>query len=59
MTVSRLRVAKSETRELADRDRVWRARPMSEPEWKMGNATFLTAFIAIAAALAVVALVLR
>jgi hypothetical protein len=57
MTVSRLRVGKTETREMADRDRVLRY--LEPSEWQMSNATFFTAFVAIAGALAVLALVLR
>jgi hypothetical protein len=62
MTVSRLRVAKSETRDFAERDRVKLARFRSgdEPtEWSMSNATFFSAFVAILAVLTVLALVLR
>jgi hypothetical protein len=60
MTVSRLRVAKSETRDMAERDRLWRANGFNQPtEWQMSNATFFTAFVAIAAVLAILALVLR
>lgn len=62
MTVSRLRVAKSETRDLAERDRARLARytVSNEPaEWGMSNATFFTAFVVIVALLAVLALVLR
>lgn len=45
---------------MAERDRLWRARGFTEPtEWRMSNATFFTAFVAIAAVLTVVALVLR
>ena len=60
MTVSRLRVAKSETRDLAERDRVYLARALNQPtEWQMSNSTFFIAFVAIAAVLTVLALVLR
>ena len=61
MTVSRLRIAKSETRDMAERDRGSRFDlRLGEPaEWHMSNATFLAAFVAIAAVLAVLALVLR
>jgi hypothetical protein len=59
MTVSRFRVAKSETRDLVDRERL-RPRSLGEPtEWHMTNATFFTAFVAIAALLAALALALR
>ena len=57
MTVSRLRVAKSETRDMAEHDRI--VRTLQTADWHMSNATFFTAFVAIAAALAVVALVVR
>lgn len=57
MTVSRLRVAKSETRDMAEHDRI--VRQLHTSEWKMSNATFFTAFVAIAAILTVLALVLR
>ena len=58
MTVSsRLRLAKSETRDMAEHDRI--VRRLETSEWHMSNATFFTAFVAIAAALTVLALVLR
>ena len=58
MTVSRLRVAKSETREFGERDRM--RLTLGEPsDWHMSNATFFTAFVAIAAVLTVLAIVLR
>ena len=57
MTVSRLRVGKTETREMADRDRV--VRYLEPSDWQMSNATFFTAFVAIAAGLAALALILR
>ena len=60
MTVSHLRVAKSETRDLAERDRVRWARGLHQPtDWHMSNSTFFIAFVAIAAVLTVLALVLR
>lgn len=62
MTISRLRVAKSETRDFAERDRVRLARfqTADEPaEWSMSNATFFTTFVVIIAGLAIIALVLR
>ena len=61
MTVSRLRVAKSETRDLAERDRLAvRRLTLGEPsDWQMSNAAFFGAFVAIAGVLAVLALVLR
>lgn len=60
MTVSRLRVAKSETRDLAERDRVKWARSLHHPtDWHMSNSTFFIAFVAIAALLTILALVMR
>jgi hypothetical protein len=61
MTVSSFRVAKSETRELADRDHVGRSGlRLSEPtEWRMSNETFFTAFVVICGSLALLALLLR
>ena len=60
MTVSRLRVAKSETRDLAERDRVYLARAYGEPtDWQMKSSSFFIAFVAIAAVLTILALVLR
>jgi hypothetical protein len=58
MTVTHLRAAKSETRDMADRSRF--ELRLGDPEaWHMTNTTFLTAFVAIAAVLAILALVLR
>jgi hypothetical protein len=59
MTVSRLRVAKSETRDMAERDRVQLGLLHEPTEWQMSNAKFFTAFVVIVALLAVLALVLR
>ncbi|HEY4240860.1 MAG TPA: hypothetical protein VGM88_13650 [Kofleriaceae bacterium] len=57
MTVSRLRVAKSETREFGEQDRL---RRLDEPtEWHMQSHTFFIAFVAITAALTVLGFVLR
>lgn len=57
MTVSRLRVAKSETREMGER---WRfVTESSGTDWEMSNGTFLKAFIIIAATLTLLAIVLR
>ena len=56
MSASYLRLARSETREIADRE--YRAGPGSLIEWRMSNGTFFTAFVIIAALLAVLALVL-
>lgn len=58
MTVSRLRVAKSETREMGERWRLPSA-PGDSEEWQMSNASFLKAFIIIAATLTLLAIVLR
>lgn len=57
MSASYLRLTKSETRELADRE--YRSRFGQPVEWQMSNGTFFKAFVVIAALLAVLALVLR
>lgn len=55
MTVSQFRIAKSETRDMAEHGRV----DLGEvPEWNMSNATFFTIFVVIAAGLAIAALIL-
>ncbi len=59
MTVSRLRVAKSETREMGERFRLSSASMSDVNEWHMSNATFLKAFIAIAAVLTILAIILH
>lgn len=61
MTVSRLRVAKSETRDLAERDRVQLARLQlgEAAPWHTSNAAFFVAFVAVLAVLAALALALR
>jgi hypothetical protein len=61
VTVSRLRVVKSETRELAERDRAnLRRRMLGEPtDWQLGNRSFFAGFVVILAILAVLALVVR
>lgn len=60
MTVSRLRIAKSETREFGERDRLRLALGEDDTgEWRMSNNTFFIAFVVIAAVLTVLALVLR
>ena len=60
MTVSRMRVLVSETRDMADRHRARRELRLGDPEaWQLGNGAFFVAFVAIAAALTVLALVLR
>ena len=60
MTVSRLRVAKSETRDLAERDRIALMRAINQPtDWNMSNTTFFTAFVVITAFLTALALILR
>ncbi len=57
MSASYLRLTKSETRELADRE--YRARFAQPEPWRMSNGAFFTAFVVIAAMLALLALVLR
>jgi hypothetical protein len=53
-----MRVAKSETREFGERDRVRLS--LGDPsEWHMSNATFFKAFVVIAAALTALAIALR
>lgn len=42
---------------MAEHDRI--VRTLQTSDWQMSNATFFTAFVAIAALLAVIALVLR
>ena len=60
MTVSRLRVARSDTRDLAERDRAQIRRLLGEPtDWRMGDRSFFAAFVGILAVLAVLALVVR
>lgn len=61
MSVSHLHLNKSETRELAEKDyRHLCASRLGQPtDWKLNNSLFFTVFVAIAAVLAVLALVLR
>jgi hypothetical protein len=60
MTVSRLRVAKSETRELGERYRAGMSLGENETDdWRMSNSTFFTAFVVIAGVLTVLAIALR
>ena len=61
MSVSHLSFARSETRELAEKDyRHLLAPRLGEPtDWKMNDSVFFTFFVAIAAVLAILALVLR
>jgi hypothetical protein len=61
MTVSSLRILKSETRDMAERHRASRRElRLGDPEaWQLGTGAFFIAFVAIAAALTVLALVLR
>lgn len=61
MSVSRLSLAKSETRELAEKDyRHLYASRLGEPtDWKMNDNAFFIGFVAIVAVLTVIALVLR
>ena len=57
-SASYLRLTKSETRELADRE--YRTRRRGQPEeWQMSNSTFFTAFVVIAALVALLAIVVR
>ena len=57
-SASYLRLTKSETRDLADRE--YRIGRLGQPEaWQMSNGSFLAAFVMIAAVIAVLALVLR
>lgn len=61
MTVSQMRLLKTETRDMADRMRtsVSDFQIGTHEEWKMSNGTFFIAFVAIAAVIAMLALVLR
>lgn len=59
MTVTSLRFAKSETRTFADRHRVSTSGSGNDLEWNLSNRSFFSAFVVIAALLAVAALVLR
>jgi hypothetical protein len=61
MTVTALRVAKSETRQLAEHDysSASGSRLHEPTSWQMSTSAFFTAFVAIAAVLAVVALLVR
>jgi len=54
----RLRLTSSETRDLADRA-LAESRFSESDAWPMNNAAFFTAFVAIAAVLAITVLVLR
>lgn len=59
--MSRFRVVQTETRDLADRERVGTfTNRFAEPvEWTMSNRSFFTAFVLIAAVLTVVVLAAR
>lgn len=60
MTVSRLGMVKTETREIADREHARLRSRYGEPtDWYNQSSTFLIAFVAIAAVLAVLALALH
>ena len=61
MTVSQMRLLKSETRDMADhmRSRVSHFRIGTHEDWHMSNGTFFIAFVAIAGVIAGLALVLR
>lgn len=55
---SYLRLTKSETRDLADRE--YRARMLkTADDWQMSNGTFFTAFVVVAAIVTLLALILR
>ena len=61
MSVSQLQLAKSETRQLADRELQqfspsWRSQPT---DWTTSNGAFIVALVAVATFLALLALVLR
>lgn len=60
MASSMIRFAKSETRDLADADRLAVRRSWGEPtEWTMKSSTFFAAFVVIGAVLTLLALILR
>lgn len=60
MTVSRLRVAKSETRDLAERDRLVLRRRLGEPsEWLESNSWFFAGIVGVLGVLTVLALALH
>ncbi len=61
MSVSHLQLTKSETRDLAERDHQAMAswRLGESADWNMSNGAFFTAFVVVAAVLAVLALILR
>jgi hypothetical protein len=60
MTVSRLRLRlpKSESRLIVERE-AERMRTVETEAWRMSDSTFFTAFVALAAAIAAAALLLR
>ncbi len=59
MTVSQLRLMKTETRDIGERMRN-RELNLGETEpWAMSNSAFFVAFVAIAASIALLALLLR
>ncbi len=59
MTVSQMRLSKSETRDMADRVHLLPDGRYARVDWHMSNSTFFTAFVIIAGLLAILALVLR
>jgi len=60
MSVSNLRFVKSETRDLADADRLELRRSWHQPtEWHMQSSTFVIALVAVAFVLALAAMILR
>jgi hypothetical protein len=60
MTASqlRLRVPKSETREIAERE-LARIRQLEVEAWRISNTTFFAAFVVLAGVITLAALVLR
>jgi hypothetical protein len=57
-SASYLRLTKSETRELGEHE--YRARRLGQPdEWSMSNGWFFTAFVVIAALVALAVLIVR
>ena len=59
MAVSHIRMGKTETRELAERERLEALRLGDVEPWRMSDGTFFTVLLVIAALLAVLAIALR
>jgi len=60
MAVTALTVHKSETRQLGEADVAGSGSRLGEPtDWHMSNGMFFTAFVVIAALLAIAALIVR